>query len=184
MIPDIRAGFQNEFGCPAEVAARAPGRLEILGNHTDYNEGVVLSVAVDRETRFAARRVPGSRCEVRDLRSGDHCTFDVDRLGKPKPGDWANYIKGILVQLQKRGVTVPAFNAVLESTIPMSAGMSSSAALEMAVGLALGDLAGADLPWLEWAKIGQACENEYVGAHTGLLDQFSSLRGRAGQLVF
>jgi galactokinase len=79
---------------------------------------------------------------------------------------------------------VPAFQAVLHSTVPLSAGMSSSAAFEMAVALALGRLANLELPWLEWARIGQACENQYVGARTGLLDQFSSLRGKAGHLVY
>ena len=184
MSPTLRQGFVAEFGREPAVMTRAPGRLEILGNHTDYNEGVVLSVAVDRETQVAAAPAKGAACTVKDLRSGDSRVFRLDNLRNPQPRDWANYIKGLVVELTGRGITVPAFDAVLSSTIPLSAGMSSSAALEMSFALALGRLAGVELPWVEWARIGQACENNYVGARTGLLDQFSSLMGREGQLVY
>jgi len=166
------------------VVARAPGRLEILGNHTDYNEGVVLSAAVDRVTWVAAAACPGVECRLRDLTHPGLRTFRLDRLHPPVPGDWANYVKGLIVELQARGVPVPAFQAVLASSVPIAAGMSSSAALEMSFALALGRLAGVSLPWQEWARIGQASENRYVGAMTGLLDQFSSLRGRQGHLVY
>ena len=180
----VAQGFEQEFGRPPAVIARAPGRLEILGNHTDYNEGVVLSVAVDRATWVAAASAPGRDCRLKDLRDGSHRTFSLDELDDPEPGDWANYIKGIVVELRARGIEVDAFDAVLCSTVPLSAGMSSSAALEMSMCKAIGQLGGIDLPWTEWARVGQGAENNYVGARTGLLDQFSSLMGRAGQLVF
>lgn len=180
----VVSGFSEYFGREPTVVARAPGRLEILGNHTDYNEGVVLSVAVDRATWFAAAPLEGTECVVHDLRDGSTRTFALDALANPEAGDWANYVKGVVVELQSRGFAVPAFEATILSTIPMSAGMSSSAALEIATAYALGKLANADLPWLEWAKIGQACENDYVGARTGLMDQFSSIKGRPNQLVF
>ncbi len=177
-------GFHTIYGTTAAVATRAPGRLEILGNHTDYNEGVVLSVAVDRSMYFAAAPRAGKQCRVHDLVWNEDRTFDLDNLQEKTAGDWANYIKGCVVALAKRGIAVPAFDAVLTSTIPQSAGMSSSAALEMAVITALLKMAGTTLPWAECAKAGQDCENNYVGANTGLMDQFSSLRGKAGQLVF
>lgn len=183
-FPDFRAAFHDTFNRPATVAARAPGRLEILGNHTDYNDGVALSMAVDRETGFAAAPRPGTVCEVRDLRSGECREFDLKALANPTPKDWANYLKGMIVELNRRGVAVPAFDAVIRSTIPLSAGMGGSAAFEMAAGLALTQLAGVELSWLELAKAGQACENAYIGARTGLLDQFSSLRGEPNHLVF
>lgn len=180
----IQRAFQQHFGCAPAVMTRAPGRLEILGNHTDYNEGVVLSVAVDRTTLAAMGPTPAGQCRVIDAARGEERSFALDALENPEPGDWANYIKGLVVEFGKRGIRVPAFRAVFGSTVPLSAGMSSSAALEMAMALGLARLAGADLPWQEIARIGQACENLYVGANTGLLDQFSSLRGRAGHLVF
>jgi len=180
----IRQSFAEVFGTEPEIAARAPGRLEILGNHTDYNQGVVLSVAVDRATFVAARKVPGTVCRVVDVALGDERTFDLADLAHPVKGDWANYIKGMVVEFGKRGIAIPAFEAVMGSTIPLSAGMSSSAAFEMSFGTMMLALAGAKLEWRELAKVGQACENQYVGANTGLLDQFSSLMGKAGFLVF
>ncbi len=180
----VESAFTERFGQRPGVMTRAPGRLEILGNHTDYNEGTVLSVAVDRAMHVAAGLAPGRICTLVDLGTGSERTFDADDLAHPKKGDWANYIKGLIVEMRRRGMAVPAFRAVLLGTVPMSAGMSSSAALEMAMVLALSRLAGVELPWLEAARIGQACENNYVGARTGLLDQFSSLKGRAGSLVY
>jgi galactokinase len=180
----LTQAFVAAFGTAPQVSARAPGRLEILGNHTDYNEGTVLSVAVDRATSVAAARSGTSRCRVLDAVHRDERSFDAAAIGEPRKGDWANYIKGLVVELGKRGIQVPGFHAVLGSTVPMSAGMSSSAALEMSMLLALLRLAGRELDWREAARVGQACENLYVGAKTGLLDQFSSLKGRAGHLVY
>ena len=180
----IRQSFATVFGGTPDVATRAPGRLEILGNHTDYNQGVVLSVAVDRATFVAARKVSGTVCRVVDVVLGDERVFDLTSLANPEKGDWANYIKGMIVEFGKRGIAIPAFEAVMGSTIPMSAGMSSSAAFEMSFGTMMLALAGVELEWRELAKTGQACENRYVGANTGLLDQFSSLMGKADQLVY
>ncbi|MDD3953868.1 MAG: galactokinase [Lentisphaeria bacterium] len=186
MITALRQGFQENFGSLPEVLSRAPGRLEILGNHTDYNEGTVLSVAVDRAMHIAASPAPGSSglCRVVDLVSDSRRTIDLHSLEQPRKGDWGNYIKGLIVELHRREIRVPAFDAVLYGTVPLSAGMSSSAALEMAMLLVLLKLAGVELPWLECAKIGQACENHYVGANTGLLDQVSSLKGKKGHLIY
>ena len=184
MQDTVNETFRATFGGQAQVLARAPGRLEILGNHTDYNEGTVLSVAVDRATFVAAALSGSSQCRVLDAVSRSERCFDAAALGEPHRGDWANYIKGLLPELARRGIVVPGFNAVLGSTVPMSAGMSSSAALEMSMLLALLRLAGRELDWREQAKVGQACENRYVGAQTGLLDQFSSLKGKAGHLVY
>ena len=183
MKDKVVKAFGRLFGGVPSVVTRAPGRLEILGNHTDYNEGYVLSVAVDRANFVAAAAVEGTTCRVIDIENDTERMFDVAEVGEPEKGDWANYVKGLVVEFAKRDVRVPAFNAVMASTVPMSAGMSSSAALEISMALVMDKLAGANLPWQELARIGQGCENNYVGANTGLLDQFSSLKGRAGHLV-
>ncbi len=182
----LREGFLANYGFEPVYITRAPGRLEILGNHTDYNAGTVLSVAVDRAMFVAIAPTPAADdlCQVVDLRNKSRRQFSLTDLGQPRKGDWANYIKGLIVELQKRGLSVPSFVAVLLGEVPLSAGMSSSAALEMAMLLALSKICGVELPWLEYAKIGQACENNYVGAQTGLLDQFSSLRGKEGYLIY
>ena len=179
----VIAAFEKKFGRQPDVVVRAPGRLEILGNHTDYNEGTVLSVAVDRAMTIAAGKTQGSICELYDDIISSSRSFAAASIGPATKGDWANYIKGIVLEFQRRGIDVPAFQATLAGTVPLSAGMSSSAALEMAMVIALQNLTGANLSWLDQAKIGQAAENRYVGANTGLLDQVSSLRGRHNQLV-
>ena len=180
----MKDSFQKHFGIEPTVIAKAPGRLEILGNHTDYNEGTVLSVAVDRAMTVAAAKVEGKTCELYDLVINSTKTFDLDKLDNPTKGDWSNYVKGVVQEFQKRGYTVPAFKATLKGTVPLSAGMSSSAALEMAFVLVIEKLAGLSLDWKNRALIGQAAENNYVGAKTGLLDQVSSLMGKENQLVY
>ncbi len=179
----ISQEFEAEFGQPPALVARAPGRLEFLGNHTDYNEGLVLSCAVDKSTFFAAAPAAAGHCRIYDARDDRAAEFDLDNIGDPVPGEWVNYILGVIVELQRRGHTVKAFNAVLRSELPMSSGMSSSAALEISAAFALGKLSGIELPPAEWARVGQASENNYVGANTGLLDQFTSIMGQANQLV-
>ena len=184
MKNEARAKFLERFGQEPQFIGCAPGRLEILGNHTDYNQGTVLSTAIDRHILFAASPASGSLCTLVDADFGEDKHFDMSNIGQHVKGDWSGYVKGMVLALRKRGVDVPAFNAVLRGNVPLSAGMSSSAALEMSVGLALCALAGVELPWLDLAKAGQECENSYIGANTGLLDQFSSLRGKADSLIY
>ena len=180
--------FHSRYGHAPTLLGRAPGRLEILGNHTDYNEGTVLSVAIDRAARIAVAPNPeakdGMLCRLYDIKGRSAREFRLDDLDNCRRGDWSNYIKGLVVEFNLQGFKVPAFDALVTGDVPLSAGMSSSAALEMCMGLILDRLSDARLGWLELAKIGQACENNYIGAHTGLLDQISSLKGKAGQLIY
>ncbi len=188
-LTELAELFQQRYGHEPTLLSRAPGRLEILGNHTDYNEGTVLSVAIDRAARIAAAPNPhaeknGMVCRLYDIKGRSAREFRLDDLDNCRRGDWANYIKGLVVEFNLQGFKVPAFDAMVTGDVPLSAGMSSSAALEMCMGLILDRLSDARLTWLELAKIGQGCENNYVGAHTGLLDQISSLKGKAGQLIY
>ena len=179
----IISDFTGKYGSAPEVVARAPGRLEILGNHTDYNEGLTLSCAVDKSTFFAASAVDGTVCKIYDAVFDECVEFDLSALDNPTPGDWSNYVKGVIVELQKRGHVVTAFNAVLRSELPLSSGMSSSAALEISAAYAIGKLDGIELSSQDWARVGQGSENNYVGTNTGLLDQFTSIMGKEDQLV-
>ena len=172
----LKALFKNHYNSDCEVIARAPGRLEILGNHTDYNEGFVLSCAVQQSTYFAAAKTDSSTCRIYSQEMASELTFDIDNIGKAIPGEWLNYIKGICLELQKRGHSLNGFNAVITSDIPLSSGMGSSAALEVAAAYAIGKMNDIELEQLDWAKLCQACENNYIGANTGLLDQLSSIR--------
>ena len=129
--------FKNHYGVVPAACAQAPGRLEILGNHTDYNEGVVLSCAVEQTTKFALVPVPGTVCRLVDFRSGSPMEFDLEDMDAPPAKDGGKYVKGMIKQLMARGMKPTAFNGAIESSVPLSAGMSSSAALEVSAGLAL-----------------------------------------------
>lgn len=182
MIPD--ALFEKYFQRPPEVHSRAPGRLEILGNHTDYNEGFVLSAATEQATCIAMARRDGALCTLRDTALENQLfTIDLNDLDHPDKGDWTNYIKGVLVELRRRGIPFGAFDLLLSSTVPLSAGMSSSAALETAFCYALKKAYGIELPESEWARVGQSVENRYLGLKSGLLDQFSSIFGKKDSLI-
>ncbi|MCQ2379934.1 MAG: galactokinase [Victivallaceae bacterium] len=176
--------FNGFYGVAPTAAAQAPGRLEVLGNHTDYNEGRVLSCAVEQTTRFALKTVPGRKCRLKDFRSGSQYEFSVDDIDRRPPRDGSKYVLGMIKELVKRGAAgIGGFDAAVESSVPLSAGMSSSAALEIAAGYAMGEAFGIKLEKVEWAKAGQGVENGFLGLHTGLLDQFSSVFGRRGSMI-
>ena len=181
MKQNVAEVFRRHFHSEPAAVSAAPGRLEILGNHTDYNEGFVLSAAVGQTTDLAMSPCEGSLCTIYE--KGEEFPLDLTKLDEKIPGDWRNYFKGLLVELRARGIPFGAFNAVLASDVPLSAGMSSSAALEMAFAFALKKVFGIELPLPDWARIGQAVENKYLGLKTGLLDQFSSLYGKKNSLI-
>ncbi len=179
----IQKSFRKHFQREPEVISAAPGRLEILGNHTDYNEGFVLSAATGQKTVFATAKAPGRLCRIVDCVLNKEAVIDLDDLTKPEKGNWSNYLKGALTELNKRNVSVGAFDMVLSSTVPLSAGMSSSAALEVAFLYALKELFDLSFAPGEWARIGQGVENNYMGLKSGLLDQFSSIFGKKDSLI-
>ena len=175
--------YIQHYGFEPTAAACAPGRLEILGNHTDYNQGVTLSCAVGNSTRCAMRPNGGTRCRVKDFRSGDEMSFDLSRPNDPPERNGCRYIKGVAVELMKLGAEIGGFDAAIESTVPLSAGMSSSAALELSAALAMGVAFGIEMKPEEWARVGQMVENDYLGLQTGLLDQFSSIFGHRDSMI-
>lgn len=184
---DIIFKFKQTYGTTPEIVAIAPGRLEILGNHTDYNEGFVLSTATDLHTVFAVEATEGSICALNSFDNGLSSEIDLDQLSMSAIGDWSDYIKGVVYEMNKLlpgGNKAKAFNAGIITSVPLSAGMSSSAALEMSACLALGKLYDLELAPEEWAQLGQRVENDYLGLKSGLLDQFSSMFGKKNCLIF
>ncbi len=176
--------FTAQYGGAPDCIAYAPGRIEVLGNHTDYNEGFVLSAAIQHGTFFAIRRSdkPVCRLTAGDLMKED--TFAPNALGKTTTNTWANYIRGVLHGINAQCAAAPfAFDALFLGNIPLGSGLSSSAALEMAAGLAIARLYDHPLTPVQLAKIGQAAEHDFAGCNCGLLDQLSSLYGKAGHLV-
>lgn len=182
-------GFAAAFdGRRAEALGIAPGRLEILGNHTDYNEGFILAAAVDKYIVMAGRKVDGKVCTVASASFEGKVTFSCDDPQK-QSGDkaWANYIAGVISELNKLKVTVGAFEAFVKSDLPAGAGVSSSAALEMATAKLLAQLYQSTVGKvsdLDLIKVSKAAENNFVGMGCGILDQFSSGKGKSGNLLF
>ncbi|MDD5729170.1 MAG: galactokinase, partial [Victivallales bacterium] len=183
-MSQITDTFEQFFNRKPEVVSGAPGRLEILGNHTDYNQGVVLSCAVEQHTSFAVAPARDKKlCRIKDYKYDSEASFKIDELDDPQPGEWQNYLKGVIWELNRRGITVDGVDVVMNSSVPLSAGMSSSAAMEVGFSFALKEIFGIELEKTEWARIGQEVENNYIGVSTGLLDQFSSIYGEKDALI-
>ncbi|MBM4142550.1 MAG: galactokinase [Lentisphaerae bacterium] len=175
--------FEQVFGRAPSATAYAPGRVEVIGNHTDYNEGYVLSAAIDMGTFFLAARRDDGACR---LTAGDLMRTVEFPVADPRPdkaAPWANYVKGIVHGLTRGRGARRGFDALFLGNLPLGAGLSSSAALEMSAGLALGALFEVRLDRLAMARLGQAAEHEFAGVKCGLLDQITSLFARAGSLV-
>jgi len=175
--------FRAHFGREPEVIAYAPGRIEVLGNHTDYNEGFVFSAAINTGTFFAATKRDDAACR---LVAGDlmkEVTFDCAGIAPSSSDTWQNYVKGTFAGLTDGRPAPHGFDGMFLGNIPLGSGLSSSAALEMCAGLALARLYGIETDTVALARIGQKAEHLYAGCKCGLLDQISSLAGKAGRLV-
>ena len=176
--------YEKQFGRKPQVLAYAPGRVEILGNHTDYNEGYVLSAAINFGTNFAVS--PRDDMEAH-LWAGDimeETVFDPANPQRTKDKMWSNYVKGVLAGLNAIKTAPHGFDAMFLGDIPLGSGLSSSAALEISAGFALAKLYGITVPDLEMARIGQKAEHDFAGVKCGLLDQFSAIHGKKDHLVW
>jgi galactokinase len=177
--------FTATFGASPDGVWAAPGRVNLIGEHTDYNEGFVLPFAIDRRARTAIRLRGDST--VRLLSTfGDQGLVLADDAALVPGGvsGWAKYPLGVVWALRQHGIEVPGFDLLLDSDVPPGAGLSSSHAIECAVITALNDLTGAGLGPEEMVRLTQHAENAFVGAPTGIMDQSASLRGASGQAVF
>lgn len=175
--------YQAHFGVAPTVVSYAPGRIEVLGNHTDYNEGYVFSAAINYGTFFA---VAANNDGVNRIVAGDlmhEVTFPLTDAKPVTEDTWANYVIGTVAGLSKVKQQTQGINAMFLGNIPLGSGLSSSAALEMCTAKAVCKLFGITADEVTLAKIGQAAERDYAGCSCGLLDQISSLCGAYGKLV-
>ncbi|RZJ68763.1 MAG: galactokinase [Flavobacterium sp.] len=178
LIQDVRSEFQKVFGFIPKHTFLAPGRINIIGEHVDYNDGYVLPAAINKYIVFAVS--PNETDEIsivaKDLSDAHH--FNLSDDIKPIEKMWANYMLGVLSQLKEKGLRLQGFNIVFASNIPMGAGLSSSAALECGFGYTLNKIFNLGLSKKEIALIGQKAEHTFAGVNCGIMDQFASVFGK------
>ncbi len=178
---DMTEKFRKIFG-ETPLVVRSPGRVNLIGEHTDYNNGFVLPAAIDRAIYMA---VSARDDQELHIVSGDldiSYRGDTTRL-ESSPLQWPDYILGVIDQLQKAGHTIGGFNCLFGGDIPLGAGLSSSAALECATAFVLNELFGLGLDKLTMVKLSQKAENEFVGVQCGIMDQFASMFGRKNNVI-
>ncbi len=173
--------FENQFHSQP-IIIRSPGRVNLIGEHTDYNGGFVLPAAVDKAAFVAIGLSENEQCTwiAADLK--DSFTVNLSNLHYSDK-EWPNYIMGVVEQFQKAGYTVKPFNCVFSGDVPIGAGMSSSAALECAIAFALNHLLQLDLEKIKMVKMAQMAENEFVGVKCGIMDQFASMFGKKDHVI-
>jgi galactokinase len=175
--------FRERFGVATPHVFSAPGRVNLIGEHTDYNDGFVLPMAIGERTWVAA--LPRADRVVRafSVEQDDERAFSLDEAFLRRES-WLDYVEGVARALMARGIPVAGADLTIVSEVPVGAGLSSSAALELAVGLALTTLANASLEPAELARVGQVAENDFVGVRSGVMDQLASALGREGHALF
>jgi galactokinase len=169
--------FARLYGEPPALVIRAPGRVNLIGEHTDYNDGFVLPMAINRAVWIALRPRDDRRVVLHSLNFDEATTIDLDALANDDEG-WVEYVKGVAYVLQSQSHALRGWEGVVAGDVPIGAGLSSSAAVEMATARAFSAMS--DLPWdpPAMARVGQRAENEWVGVNCGIMDQMISAAGR------
>jgi len=176
--------FIKRWGDRPEVVAFAPGRVNLIGEHTDYNGGFVLPVAVNRYVWVAASRNSVPEATFYAVNFQDEASFPLDGITFNPVKPWSNYVQGVAWVLLQEGFKIPGIKAVIGGDVPIGAGMSSSAAVEVATALAFLALAGVEPEREKLALLCQRAENEFVGMRCGIMDQWTSLLAREGHAIF
>ena len=183
LTSQVARQFQEIFGTNGALLVRSPGRVNLIGEHTDYNNGFVLPAAVDKAIYLAIQRRTDDELHLFAMDLGQSYRGPVRPPLSPSALHWPNYILGVVEQLQGMGFTIGGFNCVFAGDIPLGAGMSSSAALENAVIFALNHLFQLGLDPMTMVRLSQKAENEFVGLQCGIMDMFASMFGRKDQVI-
>ena len=174
--------FHAKFGASPKIFA-APGRVNLIGEHTDYNDGFVLPSAIEFKSHVAISPRTDRKLVLHSEEFPQQFDLDLDQLPQARLGAWCDYVLGVAMMLWKNGTRMSGANVLVRGEVPVGSGLSSSAALEVASALAFMSLDGTDIPLPEVAKLCQRAENTFVGAHVGIMDQFISCLGKAGHAL-
>lgn len=180
MRPDekqIKHEFKKRFQTEPLIV-RSPGRINLIGEHTDYNDGFVMPAAVDKEILFAIDFAQGDKSSLHALKFDETFELRHDKIAKVDEPKWANYLLGVIDQFESSGHKVRPVNCIFGGDIPVGAGMSSSAAMECGFGFAINELHRFGVPKLEIVKMAQWAEHNYAGVKCGIMDQFASMMGK------
>lgn len=175
----IAQEFEHRFDQDYKLI-KSPGRVNLIGEHTDYNDGFVLPAAVEQSICLAMNVSDTSKCHFYAVDKNEVYETDLSKGIQKSEKGWPNYLLGVVDQLQKKGYQVKGFNCVFGGNVPIGAGMASSAALEGGVLYGLAEIHGWEIPPIEMARIAQKAENDFVGVQCGIMDQFASLNGQKG----
>jgi len=176
----VVACFRERFASEPELWTRAPGRVDLMGSHTDYNLGFVLTLPISRDTWIAARPRNDGIIRVYSMNLQAEDEFRLNDIHKVSESRWRNYVRGVATTLQNEGLSLTGCDAIIHSTVPVETGLSSSAALECALATVFEGLGGWSITPERKALLCQKAENEFVGVKCGILDQYSSCLGREG----
>jgi galactokinase len=185
-LAELRQAVRLRFPfheAPAQIF-RAPGRTNLIGEHTDYNDGFVFPAAIDRATWIVIAPRADRVLQIHSEHFNETVEFRIDDTVAAPRKHWSDYVRGVAVMLQNAGFDLAGADMFIRSDVPLGAGLSSSASLEVATAIALSALAGRELPKLEVARLCQSAENEFVGARVGIMDQFVACFGKAGHAIF
>jgi len=190
LVTEAVSEFQSRFRCDPSAVVASPGRVNLIGEHIDYNDGYVLPMAVERYTVIAAEPAradhsgrDSATAEIYSTRLGESVALHLNNLSRTEGSPWENYCRGVLHGFQLLGAAVPSFQAVIHSNVPLGGGLSSSAALEVSLATLLERLSETQLEPVQKALLCQRAEHEFAGVPCGMMDQFSSVFGRPDELM-
>jgi galactokinase len=179
----ISKKYLEQFGVEPQIIVRSPGRVNIIGEHTDYNEGYVLPAAIDKAAYVAIGLRDDDEIHLTALDLNETFSIDINNLKPVGDVSWPNFILGAAAQFVKKGIVLKGFNAVLLSDVPIGAGLSSSAAIESATVFALNELLQTNLDKTEMIKMAQMTEHEFAGVRCGIMDMFASVMGKKDHVI-
>lgn len=182
--PVLHSEFLAEFGAPPALFARAPGRVNLIGEHVDYSGGFVLPIAIDRDVRMMARLLPWPEFDIASVNYGERVRWNLAEACPFEPGSWPSYFAAVLHQFQDRGIRLPGLQVLVSGSVPQGAALSSSAACEVCAATLLNAATNAGLEPPEIAVLAQAAENSpLVGVQCGIMDQFASACAQEGSAL-